>query len=193
MFRTANESLLPSNASSRDENTSFASKIEATVQGLFPTFRFHSFVSYLSLTQIFVFLSTWLYSLSVAIKSRKYSDILQVSQCTLYYFGASNASAVRYGFQFHRLLLPIFLHAGFFHLFVNVFSQIQLLLIIEQTDLLTPKLMIAFYFCCGVAATLGSMTFKPRSVSVGASGALFGLFGFVCRELCLDGIHWRKK
>lgn len=70
--------------------------------------------------------------------------------------------------------MPIFLHAGFLHLMMNVMSQIIIGAMMERV--LTLYRTAAIYFISGIGGTLcGSLI--NDNISVGASGAIFGLCG----------------
>ena len=71
-----------------------------------------------------------------------------------------------------RLLTAIFLHAGILHIASNLFFQLRFGYI---TELRWGRWRwLAVYIISGVMASLFSTKLGPRSVSVGASGALFG-------------------
>lgn len=78
-----------------------------------------------------------------------------------------------------RLLTPIFLHAGLVHLISNLFFQMHFGFSFELRW--STKRFIAVYFITGIGASLLSCMAAgisgAGSVSVGASGALFGLLG----------------
>jgi len=77
----------------------------------------------------------------------------------------------------------MFMHAGFFHLFVNMLSLFFVGSLIEK--ILGRKKYFAFYLVAGIFASLLfvlSGLFFPAdlySFAVGASGALFGLIGLL--------------
>jgi len=73
----------------------------------------------------------------------------------------------------------MFVHAGFFHLFVNMISLFFLGSFLER--LIGKKRFIFIYFASGILASLFFIAFSLLSDSkvpaVGASGAIFGLGG----------------
>ena len=95
--------------------------------------------------------------------------------CGLFTLGAKWAPAVRFHFEVHRLVLPILLHGGAFHFIFNILFQCQLGFWLE--DNMGAWRFICVYFACGLGGNLLSMVASPYSLSVGASGALFGLLG----------------
>jgi rhomboid protease GluP len=69
----------------------------------------------------------------------------------------------------------MFVHAGTVHLLVNVATLVQLGLMLER--LLGHLTFTVVYFAAGLFASLVSLTGSPLNVTVGASGAIFGLYG----------------
>lgn len=76
--------------------------------------------------------------------------------------------------QYWRLVTPIFLHAGLVHLLLNTYALYSLGVGVEY--LFGRGRFLAIYLVAGVISTVTSLIFSP-SLSVGASGAIFGLFG----------------
>lgn len=80
-------------------------------------------------------------------------------------------------------LTSMFMHAGFFHLFVNMLSLFFIGSLIER--ILGPRRYISFYLISGLFAglffVLSSLVFTAdfNTYAVGASGALFGLIGLL--------------
>lgn len=74
-----------------------------------------------------------------------------------------------------RLVTHMFLHAGFAHLFFNMFALVDLGRQCER--LFGPGRYTALYFSSGIVGGLTSAMANPFTVSVGASGAIFGLLG----------------
>lgn len=80
-------------------------------------------------------------------------------------------------------ITSMFMHAGFFHLFVNMFSLFFLGSLIEK--IIGPKRYFIFYMAAGLFAgllfVLTSLVFTAdiNTFAVGASGALFGLVGLL--------------
>ena len=93
-------------------------------------------------------------------------------------FGADWAPRTRSG-QWWRLLTATFLHAGLFHLLVNMYCLKVLGPLAER--LLGHAGFLVTYLAAGVAGSLASNAFGDGAVSVGASGSIFGLFGVLAR------------
>ena len=99
-------------------------------------------------------------------------------------FGGVYAPLIKSG-EVWRLLTGAFLHAGILHLLVNMYS---LYLIGTQVESYIGKYkFLAIYFGSAISGTLMSAIFNPYSISVGASGAIFGLLG----SLVYFGYHYR--
>ncbi len=91
-------------------------------------------------------------------------------------WGALAAPRVQAG-EYWRLITPIFLHGGFLHLAFNSFALYQLGPLCEH---LFGSARFAFLFLlCGIGGSLLSITVNADAVSVGASGAIFGLAGLL--------------
>jgi membrane associated rhomboid family serine protease len=88
--------------------------------------------------------------------------------------------------EWWRLITGGFLHASIFHILFNMY----LLWILGQ--MLEPaigsKRFGAVYFASLLAGSFGALLLEPRSFTVGASGAIFGLMGFAFVELRARGI-----
>jgi membrane associated rhomboid family serine protease len=91
----------------------------------------------------------------------------------LYRMGAASRSALLQG-QWWRLVTPAFLHANPLHIGVNAWSLWALGVLIEP--LFGSARFIALYAFSAVVAACAS-TFAGAGMSVGASGAIFGLMG----------------
>jgi rhomboid protease GluP len=80
--------------------------------------------------------------------------------------------------EYWRLLTATLLHGGFVHLLMNGFSLWNLGRQLEQS-IGWQELLFA-YVVTGLSGSLLSALFgEPRVVSIGASGAIFGLLGFL--------------
>ncbi len=88
-------------------------------------------------------------------------------------YGAKINAAIAAG-QWWRLLTAMFLHAGIWHLFFNVYALFQLGP--ETERLFNRERFLVIYFLSGLYAGLASYAFT-LAPSVGASGAVFGLVG----------------
>ncbi|MFC0296963.1 rhomboid family intramembrane serine protease [Geobacillus jurassicus] len=91
----------------------------------------------------------------------------------LIHYGAKFNPLIEAG-EWWRLLTPMFLHIGFLHLLTNTLALHYLGMTVER---LYGSLRFLFiYVTAGFFGALASFLFTP-SLSAGASGAIFGLFG----------------
>ena len=93
---------------------------------------------------------------------------------SLLYFGANSSLLVRSG-EIFRLITYMFLHAGFIHIFLNMYSLYIVGTKIE--DFFGKWKYIIIYLFSGICGGLLSIGLNQNVISVGASGAIFGLFG----------------
>ncbi|HEX2645566.1 MAG TPA: rhomboid family intramembrane serine protease [Thermoanaerobaculia bacterium] len=88
--------------------------------------------------------------------------------------GANYPPAVLQQGQWWRLVTSMFLHGGFLHLFFNGWALVQLGGLFERW--IGSGRLVLTYFATGICGSLASVLFT-NNVSVGASGAIFGLLG----------------
>ena len=79
--------------------------------------------------------------------------------------------------EWYRLVTSGFLHAGFIHLGFNMFLLFFLGRLLEPA-LGTPR-FLALYFASLLAGSFGALLVEPDTVTIGASGAVYGLAGAV--------------
>ncbi len=77
--------------------------------------------------------------------------------------------------QWWRLVTAMFLHAGLFHIGMNLWCLFDLGPTVEQLFCTTK--FIFFYLVTGVAGFVLSFLWSPYGTSIGASGAILGLIG----------------
>jgi membrane associated rhomboid family serine protease len=77
--------------------------------------------------------------------------------------------------QYWRLVSPMFLHAGIIHIAMNMYGLWLFGRILE--DEMGSVRMLVIYFLSGIAGNAASFAFGPNTVSIGASGAIYGLLG----------------
>ena len=74
-----------------------------------------------------------------------------------------------------RLLTAAFLHYGLFHLAINMYSLFWVGSLLEQV--IGRWRFLLLYIGSGIAGSAGAIVLSPGSVTVGASGAIFGILG----------------
>jgi rhomboid protease GluP len=77
--------------------------------------------------------------------------------------------------EWWRLLTSTFLHGGIMHLLANMYGLVFIGVILEPVLGKTKYLFV--YLITGVLASCASLWWYDATVSVGASGAIFGLYG----------------
>lgn len=90
-------------------------------------------------------------------------------------FGANHREVVLNGEPW-RLMTSVFVHAGFMHLAVNMFCLFMAGAFLDK--LLGMARLVMLYLFCGLAASLASIAWATVT-SVGASGAILGLYGAI--------------
>lgn len=100
-------------------------------------------------------------------------------------WGAMTGSLLQVG-QYYRLITPMFIHIGFEHLLMNMLTLYFVGIYVEKIFGHTKFLII--YFIAGFGGNLASATWLSNSISAGASGAIFGLFG----AFLMLGENYRK-
>lgn len=88
--------------------------------------------------------------------------------------GANVSSRVLAG-EYYRLFSSVFLHAGILHVFFNTYVLFALGGFFNR--IMGEARYLTVFFISGIAGSLASVFFGKSVVSVGASGAIWGLFG----------------
>ncbi|MEB3329957.1 MAG: rhomboid family intramembrane serine protease [Candidatus Sericytochromatia bacterium] len=103
-----------------------------------------------------------------------WAALQHTSPGALLWLGATMRPLVEQG-EVWRLLAANYLHAGFLHLFVNAYSLHAIGPSLEKV-FGAPKFLAVWVVAGGAGAT-ASVVLNQHALSVGASGALFGLLG----------------
>ena len=77
--------------------------------------------------------------------------------------------------QWWRLLTSTFLHGGLMHLIANMYGLLFVGIFLEPR--LGKAKYAIVYIATGIIASVASLYFHAPTVSIGASGAIFGLYG----------------
>lgn len=94
----------------------------------------------------------------------------------LLHWGANRRLETTSG-EWWRLLTSMFLHGGIMHLFLNIYGLVIAAIFVEP--LLGRKKYFILYILSGLCGSLASIWWYPNTISVGASGAIFGLYGAI--------------
>ncbi|KAJ1296543.1 hypothetical protein BS78_01G309400 [Paspalum vaginatum] len=119
------------------------------------------------------------------------NPLLGPSSATLQRLGALVWDKVVHEHQGWRLLTCIWLHAGVLHLLANMLSLVLIGLRLEQQFGYVRVGII--YLVSGVGGSVLSSLFVRNAISVGASGALFGLLGAMLSELFTNWTIYSNK
>jgi membrane associated rhomboid family serine protease len=102
----------------------------------------------------------WIYEHGALVSNAIYSD--------------GSPAGVAHG-EWWRLITSAFLHYGPFHLAVNMYSLFFAGSILEQV--IGRWRFALLYVVSGIAGAAGALEHTPNAVTVGASGAIFGILG----------------
>ncbi len=94
----------------------------------------------------------------------------------LLHWGANRRFETTSG-EWWRLLTSMFLHGGIMHLFLNIYGLVIAAIFVES--ILGRKKHFILYILSGLCGSLASIWWYPNTISVGASGAIFGLYGAI--------------
>ena len=89
-------------------------------------------------------------------------------------YGAKDNDLILKG-EYWRFVTPIFLHAHLLHVSLNMLNFVLLGILLER--LVGHLRFLLIYLVTGVISVIASFYFAPQEISVGASGAIFGLVG----------------
>ncbi|MGA4513592.1 rhomboid family intramembrane serine protease [Staphylococcus caledonicus] len=79
--------------------------------------------------------------------------------------------------EWYRLITSMFLHFNFEHILMNMLSLYIFGKIVES--IIGPLKMLGVYLISGLLGNFISLSFNLHTISVGASGAIFGLIGAI--------------
>jgi rhomboid protease GluP len=96
------------------------------------------------------------------------------SDSALIAHGALVGVLVRRG-EWWRIVTGAFLHGGYLHIGLNMFALYQVGTYVEYVT--GPARMLSIYLIAMLGSGLAVTFFQPGVPTVGASGAIFGLFG----------------
>jgi rhomboid protease GluP len=101
---------------------------------------------------------------------------IQPTPDSLLGWGANYGPLTTHG-QWWRLITAMFAHAGIVHLAFNMYCLFRIGLFAERV--FGNVRFAGLYFLAGIGGNLASLYWHPLQVCVGASGAIFGIFGAV--------------
>ena len=92
--------------------------------------------------------------------------------------------------EWWRLVSAMFLHAGILHIALNCLFLRQIGNLVER--LMGSFAFLTIYLVTGVTGAMASLMAHPRSIGVGASGALFGITGTLLAVVLSSGGQMRE-
>ncbi len=94
---------------------------------------------------------------------------------TVFARGALLGPAITQSHEYWRIVTAGFLHDGLAHIFINMLSLYFVGSVLEPA---LGRLNFAAVYCASLlAGSFGALLFQPYALTVGASGAIFGIFG----------------
>jgi len=107
------------------------------------------------------------------------------NELTLLAFGVKSNAYIDQG-EIWRFVTPVFIHIGLLHIFFNSYA---IWIVGPQVEKLYGGARFSIiYLLTGIAGVAGSYWYHPESISAGASGSIFGLFG----ALLVFGFKYRS-
>ena len=116
----------------------------------------------------------------VAIMAVVSLQFMQGSNSALQDWAGSNGPLVKAG-QYWRLLTPMFMHVNLIHLAFNMYVLWSAGQLYERLQ--GSSRFVAVYLFAGLAGVVGSLLYHPTIFSMGASGAIFGVYGALAAML----------
>lgn len=89
-------------------------------------------------------------------------------------FGVTHVMVMEYS-EYYRIITSIFVHGDLMHLMFNMIALSFISIPVIQVT--NEKFALVLYFITGLASSIGIMLFDTNTIAVGASGAIYGLFG----------------
>jgi rhomboid protease GluP len=89
--------------------------------------------------------------------------------------------------EWWRLFTCCFIHIGIFHLLMNMYALVSIGVLLEP--LMGKTRYLFAYVATGIVASLTSLAWNELTISAGASGAIFGLYGVFLALLTTNHIE----
>lgn len=138
------------------------------------------------ITPIVIYINVFLFVLMVF----SGVGIMDPNSTDLVNWGANYRSSTLDG-GWWRLLTACFLHIGILHLLLNMYALVYIGVILEP--LLGKVKFASAYLLTGVLASFASLWWHNNTVSAGASGAIFGMYGVFLALLMTNSVNTLTK
>ena len=117
-------------------------------------------------------------------------DVFEPTSGSLLRWGANFKPSTLDG-EWWRLITCCFIHIGLFHLLLNMYALMYIGLLLEPY---LGRLRFAIaYLLTGIASSLTSLYWHDLTLSAGASGAIFGMYGLFLAMLTTNLIPKEKR
>jgi rhomboid protease GluP len=103
-------------------------------------------------------------------------NIISANGSELLQWGANRRAEILNG-EWWRLLTSMFLHGSIMHLFLNICGLVISAMFIEP--IFGRIKFLILYLLSGLGGSVASILWNTGSISVGASGAIFGIYGAI--------------
>ncbi|SCM21446.1 rhomboid protease ROM3, putative [Plasmodium chabaudi chabaudi] len=170
-----NSNLLPGTAGLIEKNAQ-----NKFYDALFPHISLNRIIVWISFFQILIYILSCLLSENLTVPN---VDVLM-------FLGATYGPSIKQG-ELWRLVFPIFLHANWWHLIINIICILNLGLVIETKY--KKKRFLLIYFLSGFIGNTLTTICNPCQLAVGASTSGFGLIGCSIMEIFLAWKNLSKK
>lgn len=115
-------------------------------------------------------------------------NVFNMTTEQMYNIGAMHADSLILNHEIWRLFSSMFLHANFEHLFMNMVTILFIGSSLEK--LFSRFIYLSIYFTAGIISGLVPIYFQEvGTVSLGASGAIFGIAGIM---MGFTLVHYKK-
>lgn len=169
-----------------------ASSDQSNVLPLAGKDKFQGFTSFFIPTEGYVVTPVVMY-LNVAV-------YIMMVAAGVHFFLPENQSLLDWGANFRsstldgewwRLLTCCFVHIGILHLLLNMYALIYIGVLLEP--IMGSVRFLSAYILTGVAASVTSIWWHDITISAGASGAIFGMYGVFLALLTTNLLHKSTK
>lgn len=117
-------------------------------------------------------------------------NIVEPTNESLLLWGANFRPVTLEG-EWWRLITNCFLHIGIFHLLMNMYALMYIGFLLEPY--LGKTRFISAYLLTGIAASITSLWWHDMTISAGASGAIFGMYGLFLALLTTNIIEKKTR
>ncbi|SEM94124.1 rhomboid protease GluP [bacterium A37T11] len=138
------------------------------------------------ITPLLIWLNSLIYALMIICEKHGFT----LTADTLVAWGANFRIETQDG-QWWRMLTCIFLHASFFHLVFNMYALYYIGAVLEP--ILGRWRFLTAYLLAGIAGSMVSIYWNEFIVCIGASGAIFGMYGLYLALLSTNLVDARLR